>query len=141
MKKTLLLIAVALFVSSAAFSQVKFGVGGAFMKGTNGGDFQFGAQAKGLYELSDNMNIGAGFTYFFDMKLWELNVDFQYELINNDDDFTLYGLVGAMYIKLDGWDGRTNIAVGAGATFGKFYAEVKYNFEMLAVEGGVGMYF
>jgi hypothetical protein len=143
MKKTLLLIAVALFVSSTAFSQFKFGVGGALgTKASATGELGFGAQARATYELADEMNLEGGFTYFFrkDAGFWILNADFQYEFATKED-FTFYGLGGVNYNKLKGMDGKIGFEAGAGLTFSKFFAEAKYNFKLEQFEAGVGIYF
>lgn len=111
MKKTILIIAV-LLIAGSTFSQVQFGVGvvaGTELKFNENGDPQmnFGAHARGLFEISDEMFLTGGLSYFLPYKLkytgiestltfMVLNADINYYFLD-DGDFMLYGLGGINY--------------------------------------------
>ncbi len=142
MKKTLLIV-VALFMSSFAFSQFQFGVGGAFGSKSgvdDDGDLKmgFGPHVRALYNISEDFGVVGGFTYFFGKEVmdktanfYEFNVDAQYSFFK-EDNIKAYALGGVNYTGAH-WD-ETNwgfgFHVGGGAKFGKFFVEVKYDFEI-----------
>jgi hypothetical protein len=166
MKKTLLLIAVALFVSSTAFSQFKFGAGVSVGTkagiGVDGTKINFGLNVRADYTLSDDLAITGGFTYYLPTKYttttttavemkntaFGFNADIKYYLMN--DDTKVYGLGGLNWIS-----NKTTIAgigialtqfgweVGGGVEFGKIFVEAKYDGNTLAkqIVATVGLYF
>ncbi len=168
MKKTLLLVAVALFVSSTAFSQFKFGAG--VTAGTKAGikydtkeemKIGFGLNLKGVYNLSDDFALGFGASYFLPTKYTVddvetkmknnlvFNVDAMYYLMN-EDDTKIYGLGGLNWNTYKKMMGTTEAShdkfgweVGGGVEFGKFFVEAKYDGNKLTeqVVATVGYYF
>jgi len=164
MKKTLLIIAVCLIATSAAFSQeFKFGVGGVVgtksgIKETGEFKMNFGANARVLYDFSEKFAITGGFTYFLpskvthageEMKLniMALNADAVYYLMD-DNNVKVYGLGGVNWasakVSFMGADVTTSEfswEAGAGVMFSNFFIEAKYDGNMEQILGVVGIYF
>jgi len=159
MKKTLLIIAVLLITSSAAFSQeFKFGAGAVIGSKSGisetGTKMNFGLHARGVYGISDQFALTAGFSYFLPSKvdpvkltLMGFNADAMYYFMD-DNDMKIYGLGGMniAFAKVSGggFEASTNdvsFELGAGVEFGKFFVELKYDGNGEQIEGFVGMYF
>lgn len=164
MKKILLGLILLIFVSGTAFSQITFGVAG--VAGTKAGidssiddaKINFGAHARILASINDNLGFVAGFTYFLpseaqllggtdEATLMEFNADLHYYLVN-EAAFKFYGLGGAVFSSLKkvtsaGSDTGTEIGweAGAGLKLGKLFIEAKYDNRMQQVVGLVGIYF
>ena len=164
MKKTLLLIAIAVFISSTAFSQFKFGVGATLGTktgmGTNTEKISPGLNVRGMYELSETWSLTAGASYFLPTTgsiggntakysyMYIINVGAVYYFSENDD-MKMYGLVGinhtAYKAKRTGYydlteDGRS-FEVGGGVEFDRYFAEVKYDGNLKQIVATVGIYF
>ena len=159
MKKTLLLIAVALFVSSTAFSQFKFGAG--LTMGTKAGmdaegtKVNFGLNLKGLYSLSDEFAMTLGATYFLpntygdpEMKFknnFQFNLDGQYYFMTEDTKFYVLGGLNWLTNKKGDDDAmdKFGFEAGAGVEFGNIFVEGKYDFNTMSEQlfFTVGYYF
>ncbi len=115
MKKTILIIVV-LLIAGSSFSQVQFGVGavaGTKLKYNDEGNAQmnFGAHARGLFEISDEMFLTGGFSLFMPYTVssafsnYSIEQTLTYALIQADlnyyfldeVDFMLYGIGGVNY--------------------------------------------
>ena len=158
MKKLLLITAVLLIAGGTAFSQVQFGVGaiaGTKLKYNDNGDasINFGAHARGLFEISDEIFATAGLSYFLPYKVSSsygsytieqtlnfatLNADINYYFMDNGD-FMLYGLGGVNYglamVKMketgepdiSDTEGHFDFEVGVGARTEKLFGELRYD--------------
>ncbi len=115
MKKTLLIFTI-LLIAGTTFSQVQFGVGavaGTKLKYNDNGDasINFGAHARGLFEISDEIFLTGGLSYFLPYTVkssfsgYSIEQTLSYALINADVnyyfmdnvDFMLYGIGGINY--------------------------------------------
>lgn len=162
MKKTLLIIVVIFISSSTAFSQFQLGFGGALGAGS-GYDIDavdqstlgYGPHIRGLFSISDNVALVAGFTYFLPKNEWnfmdatfDLNLNFV-----NDQGLKAYFLGGGNYTGYKDADNDAFWAFGfhfgAGVVIHKLFIEVKYDLEIDKdpmwrkgqIAGVIGFYF
>ncbi len=157
MKKLLLVAVIVLF---ATVSNAQFKYGGGLTLGTQmsaDAGTGIGLNVRGDYTIDDNWSISPGFTFVFpssnallDYSAWQLNADAHYNF-HETDGFQIYGLAGLNYtnVKFDvnlgglasvgGSDGSVGLDLGAGANFGMFFGELKYDtaFEQLGITVGV----
>lgn len=167
MKKLLVLVAFIAMVSSASFAQMTFG--GGVTLGTDSsadGGMNLGLNVRGNYNINDQWSISPGFTFMLPssskysvmgvtykttLTLWQLNADAHYAFAESGD-FKFYGIGG---LNISGASAKAEAAgvsetasttdlgldLGAGANYGKFYGELKYDtgFDQLAIS--VGMHF
>lgn len=148
MKRSLLIVIVFLFVSSTAFSQFSWGVGGAFgTKSAFDGSLYhlkagFGVSVKGIYDLSETTALQAGFNYYFPTKIGSasvnqmvLSLDFNYNFFQ-DEALKVYVLGGVNYT---GWHAEVGeregdsygvgFHGGIGLRIEHFLFEVRYELE------------
>jgi hypothetical protein len=166
MKKTLLLIAIALFVSSTAFSQFKFGVGviagtKAGIKEITGGGFEskvnFGLNARGIYKINETLAATGGISYFLPVKIYDgatkstqitFNAGANLYLLNGEKS-KLYGYGGFNWTSYkveittlpDQTTKGTGFEFGGGVEFGSLFIEVKYDTNTKQMYGVAGFLF
>lgn len=148
MKCKLIIIVVCLIISSTAYSQFSWGVGGAFgsKAAFDGSLFYFkegvGIGIKSIYDLSETTALQGGFNYYLSTKIGSatvnqmvLAVDFNYNFVS-DESMKAYFLAGLNYT---GWHAEvgqregdsygSGVHTGIGLRINQFLLEVRYEFK------------
>lgn len=144
--------------STATAQEGAFTIGAGLAYGSEiGGDGEMGLDLHALYGVTNDIRVGAGFTYYLvdapagvDFSASELNLDGHY-MFMNDSELAVYGLaglsIGMVSVESGGIsnsDSEIGINLGGGLEYNMgsiaLFAEPKYTisgFEQFVVKGGV----